>query len=157
MTDQPAASTPQNIGPETLKDAGATVAADLLAQQTIAELKHERNVLQKICAERSDELAAVNQRNAELNERLENNHAFNVHGERIEVEPGSIADGIECRDETIKLADRHIATLTEQLAEARPVAQEAVACSTCGGTGHLYHTDEHHGHYGWTEKCPNCK
>jgi hypothetical protein len=47
----------------------------------------------------------------QLQERLEMNHAWQmVDGEmvRVEVEPGSIPDGIECRDETIRLQDRAI-------------------------------------------------
>ncbi len=38
-----------------------------------------------------------------LHDRLEMRHAYNGDGERIDVAPGSIPDGIECRDETIKL------------------------------------------------------
>lgn len=47
-----------------------------------------------------------------LNERLENNHMFDAQGGRVDVEPGSIPDGIECRDETIKFQDERITALT---------------------------------------------
>lgn len=40
-----------------------------------------------------------------LQTRLEMNFAWDGDGNRIQVKPGSIPDGIECRDETIKLLD----------------------------------------------------
>lgn len=55
-----------------------------------------------------------------LRERLEMTHAWQtVDGKmvRVAVEPGSIPDGIECRDETIRLQDREIARLHAALAE----------------------------------------
>ena len=79
-------------------------------------------------------------RNAELeaklaaaNERLENNHFFGERdGEmvRIDCEPGSIPDGIEARDETIKLQDARIKRLEAKLAvqaEAGERTREALA------------------------------
>lgn len=78
--------------------------------------------------------------NTRLHTRLEDNFAF-IDGKRVEMEPGSIPDGIECRDETIKLLDaavkrataRAIASDTARaraeaaLAEARVVEVAAVA------------------------------
>lgn len=49
-----------------------------------------------------------------LRERLEMTHAWRmIDGKmaKIAVEPGSIPDGIECRDETIRLQDREIERL----------------------------------------------
>lgn len=46
-----------------------------------------------------------------LHERLEDNHAFDMDGNRIECEPGSVPDGITCRDETIKLQDERLAAM----------------------------------------------
>src|SRR5882672_142906 len=56
-------------------------------------------------------IRALAQENERLHERLEDNHEFQlIDGKmtRIEVAPGSIPDGIECRDETIKLQDERI-------------------------------------------------
>src|SRR5882672_5933892 len=53
-------------------------------------------------------IRALAQENERLHERLEDNHEFQlIDGKmtRIEVAPGSIPDGIECRDKTIKLQD----------------------------------------------------
>lgn len=50
----------------------------------------------------------------ELETRLEMNFAHRmIDGvmTKVRVEPGSIPDGIECRDETIRLQDEHIAKL----------------------------------------------
>lgn len=54
---------------------------------------------------------------AALNERLENNHVFNMNGEREEVLPGSIPDGIDCRNETVRLQDENISRLRAELDE----------------------------------------
>lgn len=64
--------------------------------------------------------------NRRLRARLEMTHAWQmVDGTmtRVEVEPGSIPDGIECRDETIRLQDREIDRLR--------CALRAVRASTC--------------------------
>lgn len=53
-----------------------------------------------------------------LHERLEDSHVFDKDGKRVEVEPSSIPDGIDCRDETIKLLDDQIARLKAALATA---------------------------------------
>lgn len=58
---------------------------------------------------------------AELHERLEDNRVYDGEGNRIDVEPGSIPDGIDCRNETIKLLDARIEAL-----EARAERAEAV-------------------------------
>ena len=63
------------------------------------------------------ELAAIRALLAErdrLVERLEGAHVYTLGGERKEVPLGSIPDGIECRDETIRLQDQ---CLTELRAE----------------------------------------
>ena len=68
---------------------------------------------------------------ARLHERLEDNHVFVWDKAtdkmlRQEVEPGSVPDGIECRNDTIKIQDENLdrlrsanATLTAALEEAR--------------------------------------
>lgn len=72
-----------------------------------------------------------------LSERLENNRMFNADGERVEVEPGTIPDGIECRDETIRQQDRQIAQLKierDDAVEERRLGQstfEANVRETC--------------------------
>jgi len=53
-----------------------------------------------------------------LETRLEMNSAY-VNGERVAMKPGSIPDGIECRDETIKLQKEYIKQLENMDREAR--------------------------------------
>jgi hypothetical protein len=74
-----------------------------------------------------DECAAEIER---LRERLEMTHAWQfIDGQetRIEVEPGSIPDGIECRDETIRLQDREIERLRTALRAVRACTDPAWA------------------------------
>lgn len=49
-----------------------------------------------------EEIDVLIQHVENLYERLECNFAFNSKGDRVEFLPGTIPDGIECRDETIK-------------------------------------------------------
>jgi hypothetical protein len=60
---------------------------------------------------------------ATLHERLEDNRTYTGDGQRIEHEPGTIPDGIFCRDETIKLQDECIAGMEAELADARKDAE----------------------------------
>lgn len=60
-----------------------------------------------------------------LHERLEDNHAFDSEGKRIELTPGSIPDGIDCRNETIKLLDRRIEKLQTALTAERSMREQA--------------------------------
>jgi DNA repair exonuclease SbcCD ATPase subunit len=69
------------------------------------------------------ELVTANMQIKKLHARLEMDHAFVMDdlttGElrRIEIEPGIIPDGIECRDDTIRLQDEQIERLvTERVA-----------------------------------------
>lgn len=67
---------------------------------------------------------ALRQRVNELETRLEMNFAY-VNGKRVPMEPGSIPDGIECRDETIKGLDERIERIKKErddLVEARRTA-----------------------------------
>lgn len=64
---------------------------------------------------------------ARLHERLEDNHVFELRdGEmvRVEVEPGSLPDGIDCRNETIKLQDANNDRLRARVAELQDAAQK---------------------------------
>lgn len=57
-----------------------------------------------------------------LHERLEDNHEYQlIDGKtvRVDVPPGSVPDGIECRDETIKLKRERIRELEADLAAAK--------------------------------------
>jgi len=62
-----------------------------------------------------------------LHTRLEANFAWQVIDgvkTKIAVEPGSIPDGIDCRDETIRQQDARIKELTERLRRPAPAADE---------------------------------
>ncbi len=65
--------------------------------------------------EAADELARLRAENARLHTRLEDNFCFDAKGNRNDVEPGSIPDGIECRDETIRVQDAEIAALRHDI------------------------------------------
>lgn len=96
----------------------------------------EHNVLLGVCREAAKELAhqeaaqLVLQGEVEkLHTRLEDNFAYKtVEGkeglQRYAVEPGSIPDGIDCRNETIKLQEAKIASLERLLAAAVGKADE---------------------------------
>ena len=62
-------------------------------------------------AELDAKLTAATEQIAALHERLEANFYFDGDGNRHECKPGEFPDGIECRDETIKLQDKQIAAL----------------------------------------------
>ena len=69
-------------------------------------------------------LAAARDEIARLHERLEDNHVYRYDEEtgemvREDVKPGSIPDGIDCRDATIKLLD-------EKLERAKPTIDDAM-------------------------------
>lgn len=66
----------------------------------------------------SADLRAQAERVTELETRLEMNAAWQmIDGKmtRVAVEPGSILDGIDCRDATIKLQDEYVAELEERV------------------------------------------
>ncbi len=62
-----------------------------------------------------DELARLRAENARLHTRLEDNFCFDAKGNRNDVEPGSIPDGIACRDETIRVQDAEITALRHDI------------------------------------------
>jgi len=64
------------------------------------------------------EVEGLKARVKELEERLEIDCAFDLKGNRVDA-PKNLPDGIECRDETIRLQDQHVADLQAQLAEAQ--------------------------------------
>lgn len=71
----------------------------------------------------ADELARLARSEAALHERLEDNFAWDSNGNRVEHEPGSIPDGIACRDETIRGQDEVIARLRAESAEHKADAE----------------------------------
>lgn len=75
-----------------------------------SEISRLREAISSITRER-DEARDENER---LHERLEDNFAFNSNGERVAFEPGTIPDGIECRDETIRQQDERIKRLVRE-------------------------------------------
>lgn len=60
----------------------------------------------------ADEVERLQAEVARLHARLEDDHEFRLdeHGNviRVDVEPGSLPDGIECRDATIRLQDENL-------------------------------------------------
>lgn len=77
-----------------------------------------------------------------LNTRLENNHAW-IDGVLETVHPGSIPDGIECRDETITQQDASLTRIRSKLdmamkalEEARDLLLERVQGSPARSAGH---------------------
>jgi len=84
-----------------------------------------------LIANAPSDLAALLEENERLHERLEDNHVFlrNADGEMVreDVAPGSIPDGIECRDATIKLQDEQIGRLRAQIAALTAAAEGARA------------------------------
>ena len=78
--------------------------------------------------EAADALDAAQAEIVRLQDRLEMRHAWRIiDGQkvRVEVEPGSIPDGIDCRNETIKLQDEHCLRLGEEIAALRLEADAA--------------------------------
>lgn len=71
-----------------------------------------------------EDRAALREEVERLHTRLEDNFAW-CNGERVSVEPGSIPDGIECRDETIRQQRERITELFER-ARAAEEALKAV-------------------------------
>jgi hypothetical protein len=68
-------------------------------------------------------IAAQAREIAALHERLEDSAVTDMKGNRIAVAPGSIPDGIECRDQTIRGQDELIDQLRRDLAAARADAE----------------------------------
>lgn len=50
-----------------------------------------------------------------LRERLEIGYVFDSNGNRVEIDPDTHPDGIECRDTTIRMLDKLIDQLRDQL------------------------------------------
>lgn len=66
---------------------------------------------------------------AALHERLEDSYYFDWEGNRVECAPGSIPDGISCRDETIKLQDQAIDKFRSARSETAPSAWSPISKS----------------------------
>lgn len=92
----------------------------LFDQRAKVELEHLAE-LEKLQCEINSQAEEIER----LNERLENNHVYDSDGNRVDVEPGSIPDGIACRDETIILQDRKIQELRAALKAAQEVGRDA--------------------------------
>lgn len=71
------------------------------------------------------ELDRLRAENEALHTRLEDNFCFDAEGNRKVVKPGSIPDGIECRNATIRIQDEILARLREKLAGGVVVPREA--------------------------------
>ncbi len=69
---------------------------------------------QKMCAKDAAWMAKDAEEIKRLHTRLEDNFAFDKDGNKISVEPGSIPDGIACRDETIRGLETQIERLTSR-------------------------------------------
>lgn len=73
--------------------------------------------LGRLMREAAARIETLSRENAELHERLEDNRYYDSDGNRVDVTPGSIPDGIHCRDETIRLLDAKIADARRQALE----------------------------------------
>jgi len=73
------------------------------AEKKLQEIQHKFDGMVAANDKLELELEELQQENKRLHIRLEDSHAWDKNGNRIDVEPGSIPDGIDCRDETIRL------------------------------------------------------
>jgi hypothetical protein len=109
------------------------------------QIPHRRSVQENKpdrLADLLDEAAGELER---LHQRLEDSHYVDNAGNRVACEPGSIPDGIECRDTTIDMQDRLIDRLwyrIEELEAQQNLYQVFVRYSdTCGNEdSYLYGT-----------------
>lgn len=75
-----------------------------------------------LALEAAAEIDRLNGEVERLQDRLEMRHAWQIiDGQkvRVEVEPGSIPDGIDCRNETIKLQDQRLDELRAEVKRLR--------------------------------------
>ena len=82
------------------------------------------------------DLAKMTQERDALKERLEMGFAYDPQGHRVELPGDTGPDGIECRDETIRLQDKRVDELETQLAamtQERDAAQQRYE-KKCEGT-----------------------
>jgi hypothetical protein len=82
-----------------------------------AEVHTLPNSAARLYGDAADALEALTAENARLHARLEDDRAYQIiDGKRvvIRVEPGSIPDGIACRDETIHQQDKMIDDLRDE-------------------------------------------
>lgn len=77
-----------------------------------------------------EEIARLTRERDALRARLEMDFAYDGDGNRIAVEPGSIPDGIECRDATIKLLDERVERLTKDRDDWKRTAELAQRIAT---------------------------
>ena len=93
--------------------------------------------VKSIIIEAADAIEAPRGENERLHTRLEDSFAF-VNGVRVDVEPGFMPDGIECRDETIELQGNRIAQLLDRaLAAESSLADLQAALNTAEGEAFL--------------------
>lgn len=76
---------------------------DSLSQHDLwlKEKDHSLNLVKQLSKVHSDN-RVLKDENARLHERLEDNYAFDKNGKRVTIAPGTIPDGIECREVTIR-------------------------------------------------------
>jgi hypothetical protein len=84
-----------------------------------------------------------------LNTRLERNYAFDKDGNRIQVKPGDVPDGIDCRDETIRGLQQCIKELEEGLTKLQYIGDE----NSCEEIGHDKDEDDQEMH---NSSCIGC-
>ena len=87
-------------------------------------MRAQANEIARLTAERDEARAEVKR----LHARLEDDHVYRIDDEtggtyRVDVEPGSIPDGIKCRDATIRGLDDRIRNLTTERDAARAAAK----------------------------------
>ena len=116
-----------------------------MRKHQIAAMTGEALALKASVATLTAERDALRAKVEALQDRLEMRHAFDGSGKRISVEPGSIPDGIECRDATIS-GQRGI--IEELRAENARLREAAVSARKIIAEIDAYQKDPERGEFG---------
>jgi len=85
---------------------------------------YEQELFDRLREQDKGYVADLERANDYLHDRLEDNRVYDFEGNIIQVKPGSVPDGIECRDETIKLMRDVIGEKDEEIARLQNLLYE---------------------------------